>query len=323
MKKYFLPVLLFALLGLHSFAYADDNSVFSADLKANGYDGPVSMPYGSAPILTWTSSNMASCTASQGGAPEMSMWDGAIGTSGTVQVSNLTNNATFMLSCKNSDGSAIVTDSVQIHIGFLVKPSIINITTQEPHGKFITGQTAYVLGKGFLPTDNSVNVGGLIGSPAIALSASSTDGQNLSFIVPALIPGTYGFWISNWNGISDFHLITILGTSDVTPVQATASVQTPIVPAVQTVPAASQTGASCTSLASDLKYKSRDANMNGGVSALQLFLQKNGDLDSAPSGYFGAMTLTAVKKFQGENGISPTGFVGPLTRAKIKTASCK
>ena len=79
----------------------------------------------------------------------------------------------------------------------------------------------------------------------------------------------------------------------------------------------------CTSLTSiNLRYRSRDIATNGQVSDLQDFLQSKGYLNSEPTGYFGLMTFQAVKSFQSANGISPTGYVGPLTRGKIASQSC-
>lgn len=40
------------------------------------------------------------------------------------------------------------------------------------------------------------------------------------------------------------------------------------------------------------------------------------------SGYFGPLTLAAVKKFQAENGIPQTGYVGPLTRTALNSKFC-
>jgi hypothetical protein len=60
------------------------------------------------------------------------------------------------------------------------------------------------------------------------------------------------------------------------------------------------------------------------VSALQQFLIAKGYLTavSAPTGYFGALTQTALGKFQAANGISPTsGYFGPKTRAFINSMS--
>jgi hypothetical protein len=53
------------------------------------------------------------------------------------------------------------------------------------------------------------------------------------------------------------------------------------------------------------------------VTALQTWLNANGYLTVAPTGYFGTMTQAAVAKFQAANGITPAaGYFGPITQAK-------
>ena len=83
-----------------------------------------------------------------------------------------------------------------------------------------------------------------------------------------------------------------------------------------------QATSTCVSLTNNLRYRSTDAQVGGDVTALQDFLQSSGYLKVGPSGYFGLLTTKGVKNFQSANGISPTGYVGPLTRAKINTVSC-
>ena len=57
---------------------------------------------------------------------------------------------------------------------------------------------------------------------------------------------------------------------------------------------------------------------NADVTALQTILITDSYLHiSAPTGWFGSLTLAAVKEYQTANGISATGFVGPLTRAVL------
>lgn len=84
----------------------------------------------------------------------------------------------------------------------------------------------------------------------------------------------------------------------------------------------SPNASTCFSIKSDLRYQSRDANTNGEVSTLQDFLQSKGYLNTEPTGYFGLLTLEAVKAFQNSYGISPSGYVGSLTRAKIAALGC-
>ncbi len=78
----------------------------------------------------------------------------------------------------------------------------------------------------------------------------------------------------------------------------------------------------CISLSYNLRYRSRDAATDNQVSILQDFLNNQGYLRQDPTGYFGIQTLAAVKKFQSYNGLDSTGYVGPLTRAKIQVLTC-
>ena len=78
----------------------------------------------------------------------------------------------------------------------------------------------------------------------------------------------------------------------------------------------------CFNLNRNMKYLSKDANTGGEVSDLQAFLQDKGYLSQDPSGYFGKVTLEAVKRYQAFEGLDQTGYVGIMTRAKIKIRSC-
>lgn len=70
-----------------------------------------------------------------------------------------------------------------------------------------------------------------------------------------------------------------------------------------------------TPMTTTLRFRSR----GGDVSRLQDILRSHGYFDGASTGYFGAMTLRAVKAFQKAYNISPTGIVGPRTRAVLNT----
>ena len=78
----------------------------------------------------------------------------------------------------------------------------------------------------------------------------------------------------------------------------------------------------CVALTTNLRYRASDRTTGGQVSLLQDFLQTKGYFNQEPSGFFGVLTLQAVKKFQKSVMLSPTGFVGSLTRAKIKGLTC-
>lgn len=79
----------------------------------------------------------------------------------------------------------------------------------------------------------------------------------------------------------------------------------------------------CVSLNNNLRFGSRDSATSGEVTILQNFLRSKNYLSVASTGYFGPLTLKGVKDFQRDNSITPiAGFVGPMTRAKIKSLTC-
>jgi len=88
------------------------------------------------------------------------------------------------------------------------------------------------------------------------------------------------------------------------------------------VSAQSITITGCLELNSNIRQGMKDSPNPSQIYALQSFLKVNNYLTVNPTGYFGVLTLKAVKSFQKANDITPTGFVGPLTRTAIQKASC-
>ncbi len=73
-------------------------------------------------------------------------------------------------------------------------------------------------------------------------------------------------------------------------------------------------GASAYNFAANIRYGQSGTD----VTELHKVLIAGGYLHiSAPTGWFGPLTLAAVKQYQAANGIPATGFVGPLTRAVL------
>ena len=61
--------------------------------------------------------------------------------------------------------------------------------------------------------------------------------------------------------------------------------------------------------------------MNGyDVLLLQRAMVHEGFATYAPTGFFGALTWVSVRAYQKAHGISNTGYVGPLTRAKLNSS---
>jgi len=61
---------------------------------------------------------------------------------------------------------------------------------------------------------------------------------------------------------------------------------------------------------------------NEDVKSLQEKLFEKGYLKTKPTGYFGDITLKAVKKYQKNNGVEETGFVGEKTRRILRNNFC-
>ena len=79
----------------------------------------------------------------------------------------------------------------------------------------------------------------------------------------------------------------------------------------------------CTTLPKNIQYRDNDVSSGGAVSKLQAFLKAKGYLAASVSGSFGDSTFGAVKSFQIVNGLEETGYVGVMTRSKIKDLSCQ
>ena len=93
---------------------------------------------------------------------------------------------------------------------------------------------------------------------------------------------------------------------------------TPLVASAQLTDTFTDTTSSCINIQTNLKK----GMTNSDVTLLQTFLVDKNYLTVDPTGYFGTLTVQAVKDFQSANNITPLGQVGPLTRNTIKTLTC-
>ena len=95
------------------------------DIKANGSDGPITLPYNTAASLSWTSSNADYCYAS-------GAWSGTKSLNGSQSTDNLTSSKTYTLTCSGSGG--LVSDSVTVNVGpqvsadFSLKKTVRNLS---------------------------------------------------------------------------------------------------------------------------------------------------------------------------------------------------
>ncbi len=190
---------------------------------------------------------------------------------------------------------------------------------------FVTGTTqAVYLSASHLPFGVSVSFSNNPSNP----TGTNSDISVITFIVSSTaIEGFYPITITGTSkGLLDKTVTIMLGVLNTTKdfsasVYNTAFGQNSNSVAVANTPVAQNN--SCLNLPIDVQYRDNDSLSAGAVSQLQNFLQTQGYLSSAPTGYFGNDTFTAVKSFQLSNGVKDSGYVGALTRAKIQEVSCK
>jgi uncharacterized repeat protein (TIGR01451 family) len=85
----------------------------TVNIKANGSNGPISIPRNSSATLSWNSSDADSCYAS-------GAWSGNKALSGSQSTGSLTSSRTYTLTCTGPEGS--VSDSVRVNVGTEVSP---------------------------------------------------------------------------------------------------------------------------------------------------------------------------------------------------------
>jgi len=83
----------------------------TADIKANGSDGPISLEFNTSATIAWNSTNANSCTITP---------SGATGISGSESTGNLTADVTYLVNCSGDGGS--VNDSVFIDVAAAPPP---------------------------------------------------------------------------------------------------------------------------------------------------------------------------------------------------------
>lgn len=97
----------------------------SADIKANGSDGPISIAYNTSVTLSWTSTNAASCSVTPGG------WTGT--SNPGVSTGNLTSSTTYSLNCSGPGGSAADNVTVNVNPPPNNPPTVSAVTYTEPN----------------------------------------------------------------------------------------------------------------------------------------------------------------------------------------------
>ena len=115
----------------------------TADIKANGSDGPVTIQSGTQATISWTSTNATACTVSPTG------WTG---TSGTQATGNLSNTQTYTVNCTGPGGSASDSVTVNVQTTSCTAPAVTTF------GATNIGQNSATLSGSVNPNGRSTNV---------------------------------------------------------------------------------------------------------------------------------------------------------------------
>ena len=108
---------------------AQTNAAPTIDLKVNGVDGPLSITEGGSIVLSWTSTNAASCAV-------FGAWSGTQPTSGLVATKAVVGNNTYSIVCSGTAGTA--TDSVVVDAGSNTPVLTVSSQLQVMSGRSIT-----------------------------------------------------------------------------------------------------------------------------------------------------------------------------------------
>ncbi|OGY99603.1 MAG: hypothetical protein A2945_03085 [Candidatus Liptonbacteria bacterium RIFCSPLOWO2_01_FULL_52_25] len=139
----------------------------TADIKANGSDGPIDISYNTSVNLTWDSTNATSCVVNPGG---------FTGVSGSQSSGNITAHTTFTVTCTGPGGTA--TDSV-----FIDPPQQTTITADikanNSDGPITiqSGNSATLTWTSANATSCTVNPGGLSGTLGTQQTSNLTASQ--------------------------------------------------------------------------------------------------------------------------------------------------
>ncbi|MEI6304779.1 MAG: peptidoglycan-binding domain-containing protein [Candidatus Taylorbacteria bacterium] len=111
----------------------------------------------------------------------------------------------------------------------------------------------------------------------------------------------------------------ILYTTFATAMIVSAAIQTPVFALEgDYAPSSASSQSLCTVFSGDIAFGSSGDN----VTKLQDYLSVTGYFNTESTGYFGNVTLNAVKNYQTAHNFVSTGYVGPLTRGAIQSESC-
>src|SRR3989344_8595946 len=320
----------------------------TVDLKVAEKDGPITIPSGTAEILSWTSTNASFCYASVIGTE--STWGGTIPTSGAQGTRNLTTPHTFTISCQDTSGDTAI-DSVTVNIS-----TSLPITYGTPPSPTASGQLELTLpveystySKGDSITVEWRSLSDKVGVWAISLEPNDKSLVNEIFLYGMKTPGGGGdpvLWVKTktlklpnesylkpglyrlkiWltpDGVADW------GVADSKFITITPSMQ--IVPDTQTTLGGTFTQSEANAIIAALG-SSATPEVKALINALVTATPPSTTSPALPISNIGTfkrnlwrgMRGDDVKKLQELLGVTPrSGYFGAITEAAVQNFQCQ
>lgn len=278
-------------------------------LVVGGDEASTTLDYDASTTIEWTSENVEECTAPyRGDIPNYGKPLTSI-TSGMIDVSHIIKSGTFFINCKHPSG-LFVTSSIFVNVEKQQAPTVTIMADGSEENTDITYGASTTIS--WDSTNTSTSSCTL--SSHEASSTGMTKEENKKEVLPS------GQESSNALLSSKVFMVSCKNDSGV----ATSSVAVNVIPSSQQNETAvtNDTTASCVTLTKNIRYGSRDNDTEDEVSTLQTFLSDHDFYKNEVSGFDGIGTTLAVKHFQKKEGLPATGFVGRMTREKIKEISC-
>lgn len=229
--------------------------------------------------------------------------------SGVLGISHLTKPQTFFINCKHPSG-LFVTSSIVVTIGKQPMPTVTVLADGAEEKTDVVSGTSTIISWDSTNTSTSSctlssrdvsSTNKIVKEESVAILPT---GQESSGAL--LFPKVFTVSCHNDSGTaSSSVLASVLPTSRPDDLGTTTEIVS-----------------SCVTLTKNIRYGSHDDTTDGEVSELQAFLAQEDFYKNDISGFDGVGTMLAVKRFQKKEGLPVTGFVGKMTREKIKEISC-
>lgn len=301
-------------------AVAPEDTGLVITFTANQDEGTTTIDYNATSTLEWNADNSIFCSQIYTGTkPDLGKFL-VERTYGTKELKPLTNTQTYYINCESPKGKVMTAD-----VTIIVNPQALptaSITADDQEASTTVSRGATTT----LAWDSTDTNSCVLFSTGTGSSAKPLELQRGVVVAPqnetirtVNASAIYTISCGNSSGVATSSVEVDIDDVEDTP--------TEVVPVIEKKNSswglASVEASTCFPNSMPIRYGSRDKDTHNGVSTLQTFLNKRGLYKGQPTGFAGKGTILSIQLFQKGQGISPTGFAGPQTWAKIKKLGCQ